>query len=73
MPCWHSREEDHGRGQVKEGEEVAGSLVVTSGDPSAMFESREQSLDLISFAIQMSIVETLNFAVLPGWVTAWPP
>ena len=51
---------------MDEGEEVAGGFVVASRDPSAWLEPREQSLDVISLAIQLPVVRSLNLAVAFG-------
>ncbi len=58
--------EDHCRCQVEEGEEVAGGFVVACGDAAALLESREQTFDVIAFAIQLPVVRTLNLAVALG-------
>ena len=51
---------------MDEGEEVARGFVIASRDPSALLEPREESLDVISLAIQLVIVRALNFAVASG-------
>ena len=51
---------------MEEGEEVASGFVIASRDPSALLEPREQSLDVISLAIQLLVVRALNFAVPLG-------
>ena len=51
---------------METGEEIASGFVVTSGDAAALFESCEQTLDVIAFAVQLSVVGALDFAVPLG-------
>lgn len=51
---------------MEEGEEVAGGFVVASGDAAALLKTREQTLDVIAFAIELLVVRPLNFAVALG-------
>ena len=51
---------------MQEGEEVAGGFVVAGGDASALFELREQTFDVVAFAIQLFVVKSLHLAVALG-------
>ena len=51
---------------MEEGEEVACGFVVAGRNASALFESREQTFDVVAFAIQLSVVWSLNLAIALG-------
>ena len=51
---------------MEEGEEVTGGFVVACRDASALFEPREQTFDVVAFAIQLFVVRSLHFAVALG-------
>ena len=51
---------------MEEGEEVASGFVIAGRDPSALLEPREESLDVISLAVQLLVVRALNFAIPLG-------
>ena len=51
---------------MEEGEEVASGFVIASRDPTALLEPREESLDVISLAIQLLVVGALNLAIPLG-------
>ena len=51
---------------MEEGEEVAGGFVVAGRDAAALFESREQTLDVVAFAIELLVIRPLDFAIALG-------
>lgn len=50
--CSHSHQRPKGAGKHREGEIVAGELVVTSGDATKMFDAIEEAFDDVPSSIQ---------------------
>ncbi len=61
--CSHSHLRSEGAGKHREGEIVAGELVVTSGDATKMFDAIEKAFDDVPSSIQYTAIATLGLSI----------
>ncbi len=61
--CSHSHQRSKGASKHREGEIVAGELVVTSGDATKMFDAIEEAFDDVSSSIQHAAVPTFGLSI----------